>query len=231
MLTNSNWFRHIKDVVCDATCVVCRRTIEAHESTVCEHCSNTFVSAPLPSELAQRIPQTEGTREVRAYALYGLYAQAPFFEVLHAIKYHRTLELAFNMGTRLGDYVRIVAPKIDSIVPIPLHPARRRERGYNQSEVIANGVASRIGCEVQTTVLKRIRNNRTQTDLQHNMRQHNVAGVFALAHEGIDLGEHVLVIDDVMTTGATIMEAIRVLRKEMPQTTYSIGVLATTGKQ
>ncbi len=217
--------------MCDATCVVCRETLSTKQSGVCLECSQHFVSAPLPAELLKRVANEESGPLHTVCALYGLYPQAPFFEVLHAIKYHHTMDLAAEMGRRLGQFVRYSSRPVDGIIPIPLHPARRRERGYNQSECIANGIAEVLNAPVYCNVIRRARNNTTQTDLKHSDRKANVSGIFTLRSDASVPCGHMLVVDDVMTTGATILEAIRTMNCVSKDTIFSIGVLATTGKQ
>jgi ComF family protein len=100
---------------------------------------------------------------------------------------------------------------IDAIVPVPLHPRRHAERGFNQAELIAHIAADFIGKPVATT-LRRTRYTENQAKLPKEEREKNIAGAFA-RHRGADAaGKRVLLVDDVYTTGATMQECARVLK-------------------
>lgn len=133
----------------------------------------------------------------------------PGFEadrILHAIKYHDRPDLAIEMG-------RIMAQEhigheffegIDAIVPMPLHPKRQRERGYNQSERLAQGIAEVTGLPV-VELARRIKDNTSQTTLNREERALNVKDIFVADEEQLQKfsGSHILLVDDVITTGAT----------------------------
>lgn len=94
---------------------------------------------------------------------------------------------------------------VDCLIPVPLHPERLRKRGYNQSEWLARGIASRNGIPVCTDVLYRLRNNQTQTHKTAFERRTNTEGLFGLTPQSDRLiHRHVMLIDDVLTTGATL---------------------------
>lgn len=120
----------------------------------------------------------------------------------------------------LGEKIKTALPDIDYIVPIPLHPIRRWRRGYNQAEVIARGVAESLfgfkngGDKVVTQSLKRVRYTRTQTKRGVDQKWSNVSGVFKLYHPEKLEGKHILIIDDVLTTGATAESAYTAIVKE-----------------
>ena len=123
------------------------------------------------------------------------------------------------MGSLLGEKIKRALPDVDYIVPVPLHPLRKWRRGYNQAEVIARGVAeamfglSDASDRVLTDVLKRVRYTRTQTRRKMDDKWSNVANAFRL-HTTKDLsGKHILIIDDVLTTGSTAEAAYTALTK------------------
>lgn len=141
----------------------------------------------------------------------------PGFEadrILHAIKYNDRPDLAVEMG-------RIMAQEhighgffegIDAIVPVPLHPKRKRERGYNQSERLAQGIAEVTGIPV-VELVKRTKDNVSQTKLAHEERSENVKGIFAADEALLQKfsGRHVLIVDDVITTGSTSINCAKAL--------------------
>ena len=117
---------------------------------------------------------------------------------------------------------------IDIIVPVPLHWKRRIKRGYNQSYYIAKGISEATGIPVNTKIIKRIVNNPTQTHLSHSERQNNVNGIFKLKKPELIEGKHVLLVDDVITTGATTIECAKSMMKA-PDVRFSIISLAYAG--
>jgi ComF family protein len=103
--------------------------------------------------------------------------------------------------------------QFDALVPVPLHPARRRERGYNQAELLAKAMAAETGFPIIAHELRRIRATPSQTKLDRHARAENVKDAFALAKDLSFTGLKILLVDDVYTTGATLNECARMLRE------------------
>ena len=130
---------------------------------------------------------------------------SPLREGIHALKYGGSPQLAEPFGARMARAWRGAAAgwEPDSITPVPLHAARERERGYNQSERLARVVARDLGCRMDRTALRRLRATAQQAQLGREERQANVAGAFGARPERV-AGRRILLIDDVYTTGATL---------------------------
>ena len=109
-----------------------------------------------------------------------------------------------------GEPVPLPLPAL--IVPVPLHRSRLRQRGYNQALELARPLAATLGIPVQHDILQRTRDTSAQTELDRTARRHNVRGAFRM-REGAALPDHIAVFDDVMTTGATLAECARVLKR------------------
>jgi ComF family protein len=126
------------------------------------------------------------------------------------MKYEERPDLARLLGTRLGETLREAgAPLPDVVVPIPLHPKRLAERGYNQAALVARELARALGAGLSPRRLVRIRETGQQASLDKAERRANVAGAFA-ARAPLDAAS-VLLVDDVVTTGATVVEAAATL--------------------
>ncbi|MYI82590.1 MAG: ComF family protein, partial [Chloroflexi bacterium] len=124
----------------------------------------------------------------------------------------------------LGDAAAEVVPRrwpIDAVTPIPLHGARRRRRGFNQSELIASRVAAALGLPLRADLLRRVRATGPQTALGRDRRASNVAGAFAA---GGPPPPGVLLVDDVSTTGATLAAAARALLEDGARRVYALAV-------
>lgn len=130
-------------------------------------------------------------------------------QAIRQFKYAHRTDLARPLTQA---YARSTSVHYDCVIPVPLHPRRRRERRYNQAALLAGEISKRTGIPATYTVLQRTRNTPSQTSLTAKMRQTNIKGAFA-ANLRIDLrGRTVLIVDDVATTGATLSECARVLR-------------------
>ena len=103
--------------------------------------------------------------------------------------------------------------EIDVIVPMPLHPRRLRERGYNQSEYIAKGISEITGIPIDTTHVTRVRNTPQQAMQSGDDRKQNVADAFAVNHPEQMYRKHILIVDDLITTGETMRECMKAMKR------------------
>ncbi len=136
-------------------------------------------------------------------------------QCVHCIKYSGMERLGRQLGVLAGEILRedgILRVRPDAVVPVPLHPVRRRERGYNQSERIAQGFAGIYGLPVRSDLIDRRRATKTQTGLTGEQRQDNVKDAFRVVRPGSVEGMSLLVVDDVVTTGATLNACARSLK-------------------
>jgi competence protein ComFC len=118
---------------------------------------------------------------------------------------------------------RITATRVDAIVPVPLHPARRRERGFNQAEALAKGVAKRTAIPVLDCIERRSY-TLTQTQFDRSERMRNLRNAFALRKNSAVVGKNLVLLDDVLTTGSTLHECAVVLRKAGAESVRAITV-------
>jgi len=147
---------------------------------------------------------------VAAYRGRGIVRQ-----IIHDFKYGRQVHLRHLVARWLYaafDDERLRERKFDIIVPVPLHPTRRRERGFNQAGLLSELLSARISIQCKG-VLKRIRYTTTQTALDRAERIENLHNAFRLRKNADVRGLHVLLIDDVLTTGSTLSECARVLKR------------------
>ena len=161
----------------------------------------------------------------RAAALFYYEAGSEVSRIIHELKYHDHPEVGVAMGRMTAEEL---APTgffegIDLIVPVPLAPKRRRQRGYNQSEELAKGVAEVTGLAGATDAVARVVATETQTHKTLRQRMENVEGAFRLTGK-VDLqGRHVLVVDDVVTSGATVCACVEAM---MPSGGLKVSVLS-----
>lgn len=136
-------------------------------------------------------------------------------DMILSLKYHSALWLVHDMLPLLEACCEsfLAIHEIDLVMPIPLHPVKKRDRGYNQASVLGKPLAAKLGIPWEPRCLQRIRQTGTQTRLTARQRITNVKGAFKVRWPQWLEGKNILIIDDVMTTGATVSEAARELRK------------------
>lgn len=152
-------------------------------------------------------------------------------QLLYELKYHGNEEVGIVMGRTMASELLLTSffEGIDLIVPVPLHRRKKRQRGYNQSECLAEGISLVTGIPVYVDALVRDRYTETQTRKGQYERWENVRNLFVCPSPGILEGKHVLLVDDVLTTGATIVSCADALH-DIPGLRVSVLTLALAGE-
>ncbi len=213
-------------------CAICgRRLLENEKGSLCTACLCDFPFFDKPyaagSKLERRFWGQIPVAHVAALFCYRSHNRST--RVILNLKYGHQPELGYQFGRILG--LKLAGTDffdgIDAILPIPLSPFRRLKRGYNQSTYIANGLASVCHLPVQAGWIRRTRHNRSQTKLSGFQRTSNVQNIFSLPHPEKVSGRHVLLVDDVLTTGSTLISCGKALA-QAGQVKISIAVLGCT---
>lgn len=177
-------------------CEECCAQIEPIRPPLCPLCGRPSSGGRL-CFLCRRDPlRIDGIRAVA-------YLEGTLREAIHRFKYDNLQDLVFPLARLLNAYLQSDPLPVDVIVPVPLHPKRLRERGYNQSALLARRLGDQTGLPVSEGSLFRVRETVPQVALNARQRRENVKGAFACADERL-AGKRVLLIDDVCTTGATL---------------------------
>ena len=165
----------------------------------------------------------------RASAMFWYVEGSPWRDMVHRFKYAGQWRVAYNMGRWYGALLREsgLYADVDVVVPVPLHLVRRLFRGYNQSEYIARGVARELGVKVDVGSVSRYRYNSSQTTQRRDERWDNVEGIFRVRRREALKGKHILLVDDVFTTGATMMSLGETILESVDDVRLSVAVLAT----
>ena len=151
----------------------------------------------------------------RAAAFLFYEKDHPIQRVIHAMKFADQPMIGYQLGKlaaiefQYADFF----DEIDVIVPMPLHPRRLRERGYNQSEYIAKGISEITGIPIDTTHVTRVRNTPQQAMQSGDDRKQNVADAFAVNHPEQMYRKHILIVDDLITTGETMRECMKAMKR------------------
>jgi len=195
-------------------CGECLNKIEFIRPPLCETCGEPF------DPLAKGAPRCQRCRSGRrpyTIARSAVYYEGPVVQAIFRFKYHGQMVLGRTLGRlmveALGDGAAGLSPEAAEVVcPVPLHPSRLRERGFNQSELVAEEVAAALGKPLKA-LLERTRPTLPQVDLPVESRAANVRDAFAPRLEEVIAGKKVLLVDDLFTTGATLSECARALRR------------------
>ena len=197
------------DVSC-SVCQSCRHGFRTIEAPFCTICGTPFVSDAIenhPCEDCLRKPPYFQA----AYAPYRY--EGPILEAVLNLKYGGKTFVADTMGPYLADFaeMRFISEKPHVIMPVPLHPKRLRERGFNQSLLLAKPVAVKLNGKLDFLSLIRAKKTIPQTTLSRNERRKNVQDAFVLKNPSGVRRKNILLVDDVFTTGNTLNECAKVL--------------------
>lgn len=211
------------------TCLICGQTLIRNEKTVCYRCIaklepsryNDFVDNEIAYLFEGRVPVTFATAGFR-YHKEGLLQQLIF-----QLKYHYHKEIGQILGRELGASLENTPlESVDFIIPVPLHPNKQRKRGYNQSERIAIGIAEVLALEVRTDVLLRKKDTISQTKKSRMERFENMEDVFSVKNADSLEGMHILLVDDIVTTGSTLIGCASALHRACKNVKISVACLA-----
>ena len=186
-------------------CETCWNKISKNQPPFCIKCGMT-----LPGS-AQEKPQCESCSKkdyvfTRAWST-GLY-QGILKECIHLLKYNKKVFMAAPLGKLMTDFIKCYLDfgNIDLIIPVPLHPARLREREFNQSALLAEQINKRFNIPLSLNNLVKVRPTRPQAGLSGKERQANIQLAFKIKNSSLFSEKNVLLVDDVFTTGSTINE-------------------------
>jgi competence protein ComFC len=219
----------LKDIIYPKTCLICKQNLAANcpDEFVCIKCWAAIKKNTPPfCRRCGRTLDKESLAKTYCSAclktpLYFDRAFAPCIyegaikDLIREFKYRKTDYLADTLSKLMVDFIReydLPISSIDVIIPVPLHPARLREREFNQAELLTKNIASAFALMVSADNLVRLRHTRTQTELESSKRLENVKDSFSVKSPDRVKGKNILLVDDVMTTGATSSEASRALK-------------------
>lgn len=215
------------------TCVGCGGDLPGSKDLLCLKCINDL---PYTHEAAYPLNHTEkifaGRLPVAAACSSFYFTKGTLMQhLIHQLKYKGNKEIGFYLGEIMG--AALVESnrfnQIDVLVPLPLYPDKERKRGYNQAAVLCNGISSVMNVPVETVNVIRRRFTETQTRKHRTERWENVDGSFVVQNESAAAGKHFLLVDDVVTTGATLESCGQAILK-IPGARLSIAALAFASK-
>ena len=205
--------RDFADLLFPRCCESCDRVLQGNEVTICTLCrislprvtTDGLNSGSLTFKFVN-LPEVHSTHSFLLFTKRGKVQK-----LLHALKYKGNKDVGILLGQMFGQELKTMGhlPEAEIILSIPLHPKKRKQRGYNQSDLLAEGFSRATGIPWSGAMLERIKYTATQTGKTKMERRENVQGVFAVK-QGFAPGS-IILIDDVLTTGATLEECARTL--------------------
>lgn len=221
---------YLTELLFPRLCIVCGDRLIDQEQWICLHCLHH-----IPRTNFHLVPDNPvaqlffGRVNLEAATSFFYFSKGSKYQtLLHCLKYKGMKELGAEMGKHFGIEL-LRSPQfasVDVICPVPLHPSKEKKRGYNQSWWIASGLARQMGKELSADNLKRVTATETQTRKSRFARWQNVEGIFQLTSPEAFSGKHILLVDDVVTTGSTLEAcASEILSKTSAK--VSIATLAT----
>ncbi len=211
-------------------CLACSQPITFDETFICLECQATLPETDF--HLSKKNPFTErfdGRLPIEtAAALFFFTKKSKTQHLIHQIKYEDKREVAFELGRCLGQKLTQQPhfQGIDYIIPVPIHPKKRILRGFNQAEVFADGLSETMHSPVETTVLQKIKMTETQTKMSRLERMRNTEDVFHVTDPSLFSDKNILIVDDVMTSGATLESCANVLLEATPNVKINFATIA-----
>lgn len=214
METRISFWHRVLNLISPQACVICGCRLGISEEVLCTACNlalprTAFAQHPYDNEMARRFYARLPIE--RASALFFYEAGSEASRIIHALKYFHHPEIGQVMGRMAAEEMMPYRffDGIDLIVPVPLARKRQRQRGYNQSEEIAKGVSAVTGIGIDTGIVRRRHFEDSQTHKTQAQRLDNVENAFEAVDTTRAAGRHLLLIDDIVTTGATIWACSR----------------------
>lgn len=214
----SSWLTALDSLFFPQSCGVCGHYLQAHEQELCWNC---LWQLPLTDH--QRRPEDNPVASAftgrfpvqKAAAFLHFEKGGAAQSLMHRIKYQHRRRLAMQLGLRAGQFWQNSSffQSVDLILPVPISPKKLRKRGYNQAEALAMGLARVLQISCRSDLLRRAQQERSQTELDRFQRAGNVSRSIVMNKEECLTGKHLLLVDDVITTGATAEACLSALQR------------------
>ena len=234
-----NIFLGLLDILYPRHCFACDRSLHEEENSyICENCLEKIKESEVrrcakcgfglgPGTISsdKGCPECENTNLRFEKSFFVSDNKGPLKNLIHQFKYHKHVCLIKPLGDLLiGFLQQDIITEIDVVVPVPLHWKKKKERGFNQSELMAKKICKKLSLPISINNLRRVKNTSSQTLLSRLQRQKNVNGAFKVKNPETFLKKNVLLVDDVLTTGITASECARTLKNAGAKEVYLLAL-------
>jgi len=210
-------------------CASCGKSLYKNEHSICTYCSYHLPKTNYHTDNANPVAKIFWGRIniYSAAAYYNFGKGGKVQHLVHQLKYRGQKEIGVTLGKFYGYDLRKsdAFNTVETVIPVPLHPKKKKKRGYNQSECFAEGLAESMNAKTDFTTLFRATDSETQTRKSRFNRWKNVETIFQLKDVKLLEGKHILLVDDVVTTGATLEACAQTLLR-IPGVKVSIATIA-----
>jgi ComF family protein len=217
MLGKAGYIKDFFSLIYPRNCHACHNTLFRHEEFLCNHCFLNLPKSNFHKEADNELERVFHGRIpiLKAGSFYLFEKSGKVQQLLHSIKYKGNEDLARQVGMWYGKALENdpVFSESDYIIPVPLHEKKKKQRGFNQSEEFAKGLSETLNIPLNTKALFRTEFTSTQTRKQKFERWENVKDIFELTDHALLSGKRIILVDDVITTGATIDACYQALSK------------------
>ncbi len=201
----------VLDIFYPPVCFFCNHSLPAERKIICTDCWLSMRRVPSGAE-EELLSGLSGSSIDRIFVMYDFDEQIQ--QLIHLLKYEMHFTIAKYFASDLWQHICSKShPEYHAVIPVPLHPAKYREREYNQSQILADELGLLSGIKSNDVYLKRVINTPSQTKLNRQQRMENVCEAFAVCKNSSEIsGRSFLVIDDVITTGSTLAACASILK-------------------
>jgi len=215
------------DFILPRFCCSCKTKLSLDQYTMCRNCLSK-IQRSTPIRLSREFDRKFSDKKIISefYSPFVFEKDRELQHAIHALKYEKKFPIGIFLGKVLGSEFKKqeINWKFDLIIPIPLHQLKKAERGYNQSYFIAKGVGNILNVKVSDRVVKRVKYTESQTTMNLNEREENISGAFKVSQKNAIREKSILLLDDVITTGATIAECGKILLEAGANKIYAASI-------
>ncbi|MCP5064571.1 MAG: ComF family protein [Ignavibacteriae bacterium] len=208
-------------------CASCNTKLLLNEKTICNKCIDRLELAKeqrIKNEFARKFEDEKIISDF--VSLYVFKTDSEIQNIIHSFKYNQQYQIGIFLGEQIVKHLakKIISWNADLVIPIPLHNLRKAKRGFNQAGTIAKSIGVNLDIAVRTDIIKRNRFTQTQTKLTLEERKENISEAFSLRKKNIIKNKNIILVDDVITTGATITECSKLLIDSGAKNIYALSV-------
>ena len=215
------------DFLLPRVCKGCETKLTLAEQYICSSCYSTFEIATesrIGSEFIRKFSKDRAITDFNSAFVF--HDDSIIQKLIHSLKYEQNFQIGKFLGKKTGEILsnKIHGWQADFIIPVPLHHLRKAERGFNQSKEIAKSISQLLNIRLKENILSRDRFTKTQTKFSLEERKSNIEGAFKISNKKCIRGKVIILVDDVITTGATTKECAKVLIENGAAEVFALSV-------